>query len=607
METKMEKKTKHLSRIGRTGAAAIILLGMSGATVSATESTPQSRGLLAVVDPPNLGQFIKNKSAAIKLGKALFWDMQAGSDGVVSCATCHHQAFADHRTKNQLNPGPNGRFDLGGGKPNYALKASDFPLRSDDVVGSQGVVKANFVDIVPGKSEDLRTLVPDPVFNINGVNIRQTTGKNAPTSEDAALNHRNFWNGRANQVFNGATPFGADDPAAQGKILMVHSDGSVTPTVINITPGAAASQAVGPANNNVEMAYAGRPFAKVGKKLLNLTPLGKQKVHVNDSLLGALSKSPNPGLSATYKQLIEDAFDPAWWNSNNVYTLDASGKPALKGTGTPVGTNEFDLMEINFSLIWGLSIQLYEGTLMASETPMDHFLNGVADAKFGPLEQQGLKIFNDPKTGRCFQCHVGAQLTAASLENVTARGTSQLRTLRDGAQAFFDTGFANIGVRPTREDFIAGGTTPFGTPLNFSRALHPGERMAVDGAAKVPGLRNVDLTGPYFHTGSKGTLENVLDFYHQRGDFRMSNRDNIDQQFEQIRIGGSEQKALAAFLRNGLTDDRARFEKAPFDHPELFVPNGHLANGADDMVRLPQIGANGRAPEGLSALKPFLQ
>ena len=34
-----------------------------------------------VPEPPNLFQFVKNKPAAIKLGKALFWDMQAGATG----------------------------------------------------------------------------------------------------------------------------------------------------------------------------------------------------------------------------------------------------------------------------------------------------------------------------------------------------------------------------------------------------------------------------------------------------------------------------------------------------------------------------------------------
>src|SRR5574342_530905 len=62
---------------------------------------------IAVPQPPNLSQFVKNKQAAIKLGKAFFWDMQAGSDGVQACGTCHFKAGADPRLKNQISPGLN--------------------------------------------------------------------------------------------------------------------------------------------------------------------------------------------------------------------------------------------------------------------------------------------------------------------------------------------------------------------------------------------------------------------------------------------------------------------------------------------------------------------
>ena len=55
--------------------------------------------------PETLDDFIKDLKAAIQLGKALFWDMQVGSDGVVACATCHFHAGTDNRTKNALNPG----------------------------------------------------------------------------------------------------------------------------------------------------------------------------------------------------------------------------------------------------------------------------------------------------------------------------------------------------------------------------------------------------------------------------------------------------------------------------------------------------------------------
>jgi cytochrome c peroxidase len=38
---------------------------------------------------PNLGEFVANQGALLKLGKALLWDMQLGSEGVPSCASCH--------------------------------------------------------------------------------------------------------------------------------------------------------------------------------------------------------------------------------------------------------------------------------------------------------------------------------------------------------------------------------------------------------------------------------------------------------------------------------------------------------------------------------------
>src|SRR5207237_1831562 len=65
-----------------------------------------------------------------------------------------------------------------------------------------------------------------------------------------------------------------------------------------------------------------------------------------------------------------------------------------------------------------------------------------------------------------------------------------------------------------------------------------------------------------------------------------------------------------------LTDERVRWQKAPFDHPELIVPNGSPGNGTattclpanpcDETIRLPPVGAAGRAAQGLPPLATFL-
>ena len=47
---------------------------------------------------------VKSTQWAVALGKALFWDLQAGSEGT-ACASCHFDAGADTRLRNQLNPG----------------------------------------------------------------------------------------------------------------------------------------------------------------------------------------------------------------------------------------------------------------------------------------------------------------------------------------------------------------------------------------------------------------------------------------------------------------------------------------------------------------------
>src|SRR5471032_1395528 len=89
--------------------------------------------LAPAVRPPNIGDFIQDNQAAIMLGKALFWEIQASSDNTLACASCHFHAGADDRVKNQLDPNMRNTaaaiqttFDpmatLNKGGPNYTLR-----------------------------------------------------------------------------------------------------------------------------------------------------------------------------------------------------------------------------------------------------------------------------------------------------------------------------------------------------------------------------------------------------------------------------------------------------------------------------------------------------
>ena len=129
---------------------------------------------------------------------------------------------------------------------------------------------------------------------------------------------------------------------------------------------------------------------------------------------------------------------------------------------------------------------------------------------------------------------------------------------------------------------------------------------------KTPLLRNVELTAPYFHNGGQGTILQVVNSYNRGGDFREHNAQFIDFEIGKLNLTTQHLDDLVAFLK-GLTDQRVLYRRAPFDSPQLFVPNGHrVVNGvpavasdgtaADIMLEVPAVGRNGGPP-----LKGFLQ
>jgi cytochrome c peroxidase len=653
------KRTSNIMAI--VTVVAVAILGGHTASAQFVASEPSealvSLKTVPIPEPSNLGEFVKSKPAAIALGKALFWETQVGSDGDQACATCHFHAGVDSREKNQLSPGllrvnassepdPDSTFNAGKG-PNSVLQPADFPFHkladpnnrssqvlrdTNDVVGSQGVSLAKFIDIVPGSAVDQVQVVPDPIFNVKGTNVRQVTERSTPSTINAVYNFRNFWDGRAQDEFNGVNPFGARD--ADAYVLKAPTKQSPLQQVkISLKNSSLASQAVGPPLNSVEQSATGRVFPDVGqkfdqikvkklpretgKKLKQLRPLGKQLVHPEDSVLGTLSRWPQPGLKdKSYENMIEDAFHPQWWDSKQIIKVDANGTRSFKQPQGALATDEFTLMDYNFSLFFGLAIQLYESTLISNDSPFDRFMEGNSNA-LTVQQKQGKDLF-EGKAG-CINCHVGAEFTGASVNHVQDERIDHL-TLANGGEAVYDNGFNNIGVRPTWEDLGVGGKDAFGNPLSESRLAQQGrfesllnatpndtvganERIAADGAFKTPGLRNVELTAPYFHNGGQLTLRQVVDFYNRAGDFRENNIDNLDADIHSLGLSEEEKTSLVAFLIS-LTDERVRYERAPFDHPQLLITNGHpgdqnavtndgTGQATTTVIELPAVGRNG--------------
>lgn len=627
-------------------------------TLLAAGNAPPSLKEIKVPKVENLKDFVADEGKARLMGKALFWDMQLGSDGQ-ACASCHFHAGADLRVKNQLAPGlrrennPDETFqqtasgDSGG--PNYTLIEDDFPFHqfndpddrssgvkfsTNDIASSQGTFGGDFQGVPdPGSNDDDCDRFPDPIFHVNGVGVRKVEARQTPSVINAVFNFRNFWDGRANNVFNGFDVFGLRNPGRQ----ILKKDGSGVDLIqVDLRNSSLASQAVGPPRDNFEMSCADRKFRDIGRKMIPRRALATQKVHSKDSVLSGERDGSGLGLKKTYEELVKKAFKKEYWEVAGQF-------------------DGFTQMETNFSLFFGLSVQMYQSTLISEKAPYDAFADGKKEPfdptkgkqdKLTDAQRRGLDVFLDK--GKCINCHKGAEFSGAASvlkkEN-EENGLVERMIMGDGGVALYDNGFYNIGVTPTNEDIGVGGKDPFGNPLSFTEQFVNGnfvdpidvdpctfevpfdsndcsdipgnlsnERRAVRGAFKVPILRNVELTGPYMHNGGMATLEQVVEFYDRGGNFR---NDELDPDIQSLGLSAQEKADLVAFLK-ALTDPRVTNESKPFDHPQLWVPHGHPgdensvedANGdglADNkLVEIPAIGDGGRSKEGFPPLQTFL-
>jgi len=182
------------SRLATSAATVLLSAVMLGSSLPAQANLIQPLNFTPP-EPENLDAFVRDREAAIRLGKVLFWEQQVGSDADVACATCHHQAGADARTTNRVHPGEDG-FQVTSGH-GEDLTLSDFPFFSDDVVGSGGVVARALNDIMMGSPQDDCTdLAP-----LHG--FRQVTDRDAQPAVNAIFNELQFWDGRAGPRFNG--------------------------------------------------------------------------------------------------------------------------------------------------------------------------------------------------------------------------------------------------------------------------------------------------------------------------------------------------------------------------------------------------------------------
>ena len=340
-------------------AGSIGLMAFAVSPAFADGKAPPSLENVQVPHASNLMNFVTDKDAAIALGKALFWDMQVGSDGQ-ACASCHFHAGADARVKNQLSPGlrrehdPDTSFQRtasgGAGGPNYTLVKDDFPFHqfgdpnnrhsgtvfsSNDIASSQGTFGGDFDDVPEVDTlNDNCSRLADPIFHVGGSGARKVEARHTPTVINAVFALRNFWDGRANNVFNGVDVFGLRNEFA----TVVGEHG--VPERIDLRNASLASQAVGPPVDDFEMSCTQRQFAEWAQSCCRAGRWPCKRC-IPTTVSERQARRRGLGLRNTYQEMVQAAFSSTYWQQSGLF-------------------DGYTQMEANFSLYFGLAVQLYQ-------------------------------------------------------------------------------------------------------------------------------------------------------------------------------------------------------------------------------------------------------
>lgn len=142
---------------------------------------------------------------------------------------------------------------------------------------------------------------------------------------------------------------------------------------------------------------------------------------------------------------------------------------------------------INFSNI-SKAMASFIRSMVSFNSDFDRYERGETDA-LTDSQKRGKDLFFSEKT-ECFHCHGGFNFSQSTLHSKTV---------------FFEAPFFNNGLY----NVDGNGSYPAGNQGLFELTAKEEDK----GKFRPVSLRNVEVTAPYMHDGSIGTLEEVIEFY----------------------------------------------------------------------------------------------
>jgi cytochrome c peroxidase len=157
---------------------------------------------------------------------------------------------------------------------------------------------------------------------------------------------------------------------------------------------------------------------------------------------------------------------------NLLHTLN--GIPAYRALFAQAWPDDFPTPEADIRLdqIY-TAIAAFQTTLISLNSRYDQYAHGYADALSEP-EKEGMNIFRS-FVARCAECHTPPLFTNQQLA-------------------------------------VIGTPEPAGMPFDPGAEITLGE-PSQRGGFRIPGLRNIELTAPYMHSGRFATLREAVAFY----------------------------------------------------------------------------------------------
>jgi len=189
----------------------------------------------------------------------------------------------------------------------------------------------------------------------------------------------------------------------------------------------------------------------------------------------------------------------------------------------------------------GKAFEAYERNLVSGDSPFARYIRDPAASEFPAAARRGLQLFIGKAA--CNECHIGPILSDNRFHNggVPQAGGENTPAIDEGR-------FEDISVL-LRNPYNAAGAYSADPSAGAARlaALSTTDE-STKGQFRTKSLLNVAVTGPYFHNGSKETLEEAVQHYNVGGGEPGSYSGQLDAKMRPLRLTEAEVRDVVAFL-----------------------------------------------------------